>query len=50
MTQSATLRLSISSLRGRRIVGRQSQTWVRFPDVGSKVVSAHVSILSEKAF
>ncbi len=24
-------------------VGRQTQTWVRFPDVGWKVVSAHVS-------
>jgi hypothetical protein len=25
--------------------GRQSQTWVRFPDVGWKVVSAHVSVM-----
>ena len=30
--------------RGLDQVGRQSQTWVRFPDVGWKVVSAHVSI------
>ncbi len=25
-------------------VGRQSQTWVKFPDLGWKVVAAHVSI------
>jgi hypothetical protein len=25
--------------------GRQSQTWVRFPDVGWKVISAHVSVM-----
>lgn len=31
--------------RGVDQVGRQSQTWVRFPDVGWKVVSAHVSIM-----
>jgi Protein of unknown function (DUF3225) len=33
-------------IRGREATGRQSQTWVRFPDVGWKVVSAHVSTLS----
>ena len=33
-------------VRGRDLVGRQSQTWVRFPDVGWKVVSAHVSTLN----
>jgi len=33
-------------VRGREAIGRQSQTWVRFPDVGWKVVSAHVSTLS----
>ena len=27
--------------------GRQSQTWVRFPDVGWKVVAAHVSVMPE---
>jgi len=27
-------------------IGRQSQTWVRFPDLGWKVVSAHVSTMS----
>ena len=25
--------------------GRQSQTWVRFPDVGWRVVAAHVSLM-----
>lgn len=29
--------------RGRDLIGRQSQTWVRFPELGWKVVSAHVS-------
>ena len=27
-------------------VGRQSQTWVRMPDVGWRVVAAHVSLMS----
>jgi hypothetical protein len=31
-------------VRGRDRIGRQSQTWVRFPDVGWKVVCAHVSM------
>ena len=31
---------------GKELIGRQSQTWVRFPEVGWKVVSAHVSTLS----
>jgi hypothetical protein len=30
-------------VRGLDLIGRQSQTWVRFPDVGWKVISAHVS-------
>jgi len=30
-------------VRGKDLVGRQSQTWVRFPNDGWKVVSAHVS-------
>ena len=30
-------------VRGREAIGRQSQTWVRFPQLGWKVVSAHVS-------
>lgn len=35
-------------VRGRDVVGRQSQTWVRFPDVGWKVVSAHVSTMEPR--
>jgi hypothetical protein len=31
-------------MRGRERTGRQTQTWVRFPDVGWKVISAHVSV------
>jgi hypothetical protein len=41
----ATVNLEFK-VRGRDLVGRQSQTWVRFPDVGWKVVSAHVSTMS----
>ena len=32
---------------GRR--GRQSQSWVRFPDVGWRIVAAHVSLMLEEA-
>jgi hypothetical protein len=39
----ATVNLEFK-LRGRDEVGRQSQTWVKFPDLGWKVVAAHVSI------
>ena len=38
----ATVNLEFK-VRGRDLIGRQSQTWVRFPDVGWKVISAHVS-------
>ncbi len=38
----ATVNL-VFKIRGQDRIGRQSQTWVRFPDVGWKVVSAHVS-------
>ena len=31
--------------RGLDQVGRQSQTWFRFPDLGWKVISAHVSLM-----
>ncbi len=31
------------AVRGNDLVGRQSQTWIRFPDLGWKVVGAHVS-------
>ena len=37
-------------VRGRDLVGRQSQTWARFPDLGWKVVAAHVSTVSETPF
>ncbi len=39
----ATVNLEFD-MRGRDMPGRQSQSWVRFPDVGWKVVSAHVSV------
>ena len=40
----ATVNLEFK-VRGRDQIGRQSQTWVRFPDEGWKVVSAHVSAI-----
>jgi hypothetical protein len=33
---------------GRDLVGRQSQTWIRFPGVGWKVVNAHVSTVNQQ--
>ncbi len=36
-------------LRGQALTGRQSQTWIRFPDLGWKVVGAHVSTTDGKA-
>ena len=33
-------------VRGKELIGRQSQTWVRFPGAGWKVVSAHVSTMN----
>ena len=44
----ATVNLEFK-VRGRDLIGRQSQTWVRFPDVGWKVVSAHVSTMNKEA-
>ena len=38
----ATVNL-VFKVRGKELVGRQSQTFVRFPKDGWKVVSAHVS-------
>lgn len=38
----ATLEFGVTVM-GQRKHGRQSQVWVRFPDVGWRVVSAHVS-------
>jgi hypothetical protein len=36
-------------LRGKDLIGRQTQTWARLPDVGWKVVFAHVSTVSKEA-
>jgi hypothetical protein len=44
----ATVNLEFK-VRGQPQVGRQSQTWVRFPDVGWKVIGAHVSVVPETA-
>ena len=41
----ATVNLEFK-VRGQNVIGRQSQTWVRFPGLGWKVVSAHVSAMS----
>ena len=41
----ATVNLEFK-VRGQELIGRQSQTWVRFPDHGWKVISAHVSTMS----
>ena len=42
----ATVNLEFK-VRGRDLVGRQSQTWVRFPDLGWRVIAAHVSTMTE---
>jgi hypothetical protein len=38
----------VYKVRDRDMVGRQSQTWVRFPDVGWKVIMAHVSMIDKE--
>ncbi|MGE0717955.1 MAG: oxalurate catabolism protein HpxZ [Alphaproteobacteria bacterium] len=43
----ATVNLEFK-VRGRDLIGRQSQTWVRFPEIGWKVIAAHVSTMQEK--
>lgn len=43
----ATVNL-VYKVRGKEMTGRQSQTWVRFPDVGWKVIAAHVSMIGEE--
>ena len=43
----ATVNLEFK-VRGRDLVGRQSQTWVRFPETGWKVIAAHVSTANDK--
>ncbi len=42
----ATVHLEFK-VRGRDLIGRQSQTWVRVPDAGWKVIAAHVSTMNE---
>lgn len=43
----ATVNLEFK-VRGKDLIGRQSQTWVRFPDLGWKVIAAHVSTMNDK--
>jgi hypothetical protein len=43
----ATVNLEFK-VRGHDLVGRQSQTWVRFPEQGWKVIAAHVSTMDGK--
>ena len=38
----------VYKVRGQEMTGRQMQTWVRFPDVGWKVVAAHVSMIDRE--
>ena len=38
----------VYKVRGQDKTGRQTQTWVRFPDVGWKVIHAHVSMIAEE--
>ncbi len=42
----ATVNL-VYKVRGKDMTGRQSQTWVRFPDAGWKVIAAHVSMIAD---
>jgi hypothetical protein len=43
----ATVNLEFK-VRSRDLVGRQSQTWVRFPETGWKVIAALVSTANDK--
>ena len=38
----------VYKVRGQDMIGRQMQTWVRFPDAGWKVVAAHVSMIDQE--
>jgi len=38
----------VYKVRDRDLVGRQMQTWVRFPDAGWKVIAAHVSTIDKE--
>ena len=42
----ATVNLEFK-IRGTKDVGRQTQTWVKFPTTGWKVVTAHVSTMEK---
>jgi len=42
----ATVNLEFK-VRGKELVGRQTQTWVRFPAAGWKVIAAHVSTMND---
>ncbi len=42
----ATVNLEFK-VRGENLIGRQSQTWVRFRELGWKVIAAHVSTMNE---
>ncbi len=44
----ATVNLEFK-VRGRDVVGRQTQMFVRFPELGWKVISAHVSTMEGPA-
>jgi len=45
----ATVNLELK-VRGHDLIGRQSQTWLRFPDHRWKVIAAHMLTVSEKPF
>jgi len=45
-TDFATTMTEFQRLGGDKL-GRQSQTWVRFPEIGWKVIAAHVSTVSD---
>ena len=38
----------VYKVRGQNMIGRQMQTWVRFPEFGWKVVAAHVSMIDRE--
>lgn len=43
---AATVNLAFK-VHGQDRLGHQTQMWIRFPDVGWKVVSAHVSVVPD---
>lgn len=47
-TDIATVNLEFK-VRGKDLIGRQSQTWVKFPGDGWKVIAAHVSTVNAEA-